>query len=401
MRIRYKASDKEGKVSRGLIDAKSIEDAANYLRQKDLMPITLDRTDNKFWQNLPLVSQKVKQGDIILFTRQLSSMLSSGLTLVKALEILKGQMKNQAMVEVVTTVMNDVQEGKTLGQAVEKHPKVFSQIYVSIIKAGEQSGLLDKVLLRLTENLEKQSKLKGTIKSALMYPAIVIIMMFGVMLIMTFFVIPQLSSLYTSMNVEIPLPTQIIIGFSKFLVSFWPVALGLGLIIVYGYRRWVSTPNGRLLIDSTLLRLPVFGKLISQTILAEFARTFGLLIGTGTSVVQALLQTADTTGNVLFKTAVTDISKMVEKGVSIGDAMSTYTLFPPMMIQLVKVGEQTGKIDESLLSASEYYEREVDQVVKNLTTAMEPFIMLILGIGVAFLVFSVITPIYSLINSIQ
>lgn len=401
MRIRYKASDKDGKISRGLIDAKSIEEAAGYLRQKELMPITLDRIDNKFWKDLPIFSQKVKQSDIILFTRQLSSMLSSGLTLVRALDILKTQIRNQAMVEVITTVMNDVQEGKTLGQAIEKHPKVFSQIYISIIKAGEQSGLLDKVLLRLTETLEKQSKLKGTIKSALMYPAIVIIMMFGVMLVMTFFVIPQLNDLYVSLNVPLPLPTKIIIGLSKLMVSSWPFMIGIAAVIIFGYRRWASTPNGRLIIDSTLLKIPLFGQLISKSILAEFARTLGLLVGTGTLVVQSLIQTADTTGNVLYKTAILDVSRMVEKGVSIGEAMTSYTLFPPMLIQLVKVGEQTGKIDESLMKASEYFEREVDQVVKNLTTAMEPFIMLVLGVGVAFLVFSVITPIYSLINSIQ
>jgi type IV pilus assembly protein PilC len=401
MRIRYKAADKTGIISRGLVDAKSTQEAVEYLRQKELMPISVDRIDNKFWTDLPFFSSKIKSNDLILFTRQLSSMLSSGLTLIRALELLKAEIKNQAFVEVITTVTNDIQEGKTMTQALAKHPKVFNQIYISIISAGEQSGLLDKVLLRLTENMEKQAKLKSTITSALMYPAIVIIMMFGVMLVMSFFVIPQLSNLFTSMNVPIPLPTQIVIGVSKFMVSFWPFIFAVGVALMFAYRRWVATPNGRLIMDTFVLKLPVFGKLISQTILAEFSRTFGLLVGTGTLVVQALIEAADTTGNVLFKTAIVDVSRMVEKGQPIGDSMSSYVLFPPMLIQLIKIGEQTGKIDESLLRASEYFETEVDHAVKNLTTAMEPFIMIILGGGVAFLLFSVLTPIYSLITSIQ
>jgi type IV pilus assembly protein PilC len=401
MKIRYKAADKEGKILRGILDAKSSDEAAGYLRQKQLMPITIDKINDKFWNNLPLISPKVKSNDLILFTRQLSSMLSSGLTLDRSLEILKGEIRNQVLSEVINTIINDVQEGKTLGQAVEKHPKVFSQVYISIIKAGEQSGLLDKVLLRLTDNLEKQAKLQGTIKSALMYPAIVIAMMFGVMLIMSFFVIPQLSNLFTSMNVDIPLQTQIVISFSNFIVNYWYIAAGIMGVFAYSYKKWASTPDGRIIIDSTILKLPIFGRLISQSILAELTRTLGLLVGTGTLVVQSLVQTADTTGNVLFKTAILDIAKMVEKGVGIGDSMSSYTLFPPMLIQLVKIGEQTGKIDEGLLRASEYFEREVDQSVKTLTTAMEPIIMIVLGAGVAFLVFSVITPIYSLINGVQ
>jgi type IV pilus assembly protein PilC len=167
------------------------------------------------------------------------------------------------------------------------------------------------------------------------------------------------------------------------------------------YRRWSKTPDGRLIIDTFLLKLPVFGKLIEQSILAEFSRTLGLLVGTGTLVVDALLQTAETTGNVNYRNAITAVSKQVEKGVSVGDALSYYRLFPPLLIQLVKIGEQTGKVDETLVKASEYFEREVDGKVKTLTTAMEPFIMIVLGVGVAFLIISVITPIYSLISSIQ
>jgi type IV pilus assembly protein PilC len=401
MRLHYKAATKDGKIEQGLIDANDIDAAAQYLRSKELMPIhILKEQENPLSKILPMMS-RVKSSDLIIFTRQLSSMLSSGLTLMRALSILKEQVQSAAMQEVVNSIINDVEEGKTFSSSILKYPDVFSHIYVSLIKAGEASGLLDKVLARLADNLEKDAKLKGTIKSALMYPVIIIVLMVVVMVIMMIYVIPQLTTLYQNLNVPLPLPTQIIIGLSDFTKTFWPIILIFLIGGISLFRRWHKTLEGQLIIDSLTLKLPVFGKLIKETILAEFSRTFGLLVGTGTLVVDALLETADTAGNIHYRNAIRDVSKQVEKGVTIGDAMSVYAIFPPILIQLVKIGEQTGKVDESLEKASEYFEREVDQTVKTLTTAMEPFIMIILGIGVAFLIISVITPIYSLISSIQ
>ena len=400
MRLRYKAATKDGKLSQGLLDARDISEAANYLRAKQLIPIQITRIDNQIWNNLPMIGG-VKNSDLVLFTRQLSSMLASGLTLMRSLEILKDQMQNENMSEVVTTIINDVEEGKTLAQAIEKHPKVFTPIYVSIIRAGEQGGLLDRVLARLADNLEKQAKLKSTIKSALMYPVIVVILMVVVMVVMMLFVMPTLTALYKNLNVALPLPTQIVMDISNAMTNFWPIMLVALAIAFFGYRKWSKTPDGILIIDTLILKMPVFGKLISKTILAEFSRTLGLLVGTGTLVVQALVETADTTGNINYKNAIIGVSKQVEKGITVGDAMAYYPLFPSLLIQLVKIGEQTGKVDETLNKASEYFEREVNEAVKTLTTAMEPFIMIILGIGVAFLIISIITPIYSLISSIQ
>lgn len=400
MRLRYKAATKEGQLSQGLLDAKDIQEAATYLRAKGLMPIQILRIDNKLSSQIPFLN-RVKTTELVLFTRQMSSMLSSGLTLMKSLEILREQITNPTMQEITTSIINDVQEGKTFSQAISKHPKLFTTIYVSIIKAGESSGLLDKVLARLADNLEKEAKLKSTIKGALMYPVIVIILMVVVMVVMMIFVIPQLTVLYDNLNVPLPLPTKILIGLTNFLTVFWPVVVGLLVIFLYFLRRWSNTLSGRLILDDFALKIPVFGKLIRQTILAEFSRTFGLLVGTGTLVVEALNETAETAGNIHYKNAIIGIGNQVEKGVTVGTAMASSTLFPPLLIQLTKIGEQTGKLDETLQKASEYFEREVDQMVKTLTTAMEPFIMIVLGIGVGFLIISVITPIYSLMSSIQ
>lgn len=401
MKLRYKATTRDGKIVRGLMDANDAQEAAAYLRGKDLLPIQISKqSEDILGKVLPFLN-KVNSNDLILFTRQLSSMLSSGLTLLRALQIFKEQIENETMIEVVTAIINDIEEGKTFSYAIGKHPNVFSPIYVSLIKAGESSGLLDKVLLRLANNLEKEAKLRATVKGALLYPAIVVILMLFVLFIMMIFVIPQLTTLYTNLNVPLPLPTQIVVGLSAIVGTFWPIIAVLIVIATFLFRRWKKTEEGQLIVDNFILRLPVFGKLISQTILAEFSRTLGLLIGTGTLVVESLLETSDTTGNVHYKNAIRGISKQVEKGVSMGDAMSAYSLFPPMLVQLVKIGEQTGKMDESLTRASEYFEGEVNQQVKTLTTAMEPFIMIVLGVGVAFLIVSVITPIYSLISNLQ
>lgn len=400
MRLRYKAATKDGKVTQGLLEAKDITSAASYLRSKELLPISISEVENQISNYIPFLNH-VKTQDLIIFTRQMSSMISSGLTLLRALEILKEQIQNAAMTEVVNSIINDVSEGRTFSQAMEKHPKVFTPIYVSIIQAGESSGLLDRVLLRLADNLEKQAKLKSTIKGALMYPVIVILLMIVVMVVMLVFVIPQLTVLYTNLNIELPLPTQILLGLSKIFSIFWPVILAIVAIGFVVYRKWSVTTGGRLIVDNLLLKLPIFGELIRKTILAEFARTFGLLVGTGTLVVEALNETANIAGNIHYKNAIIAVGNQVEKGVSVGTSMSYSPLFPPLLVQLVKIGEQTGKMDENLQKASEYFEREVDQTVKTLTTAMEPFIMIVLGIGVAFLIISVITPIYSLISSIQ
>lgn len=399
MRLLYKAVTRDGKIVRGLIEAKDQSEAASFLRAKELLPTHITQKNER--GVFSLFAQKAKSSDLVFFTRQLSSMLASGLTLTQSLSILKDQVQNEAMIEIVSGIIIDIDEGKTFSAALGKYPNFFSQIYASLIKAAETSGLLDKVLLRLADNLEKQQKLKSTIKGALMYPSIVIMGIIAVMFIMMIFVIPQLNELYKSLNVSLPLSTRIVVGISNFLIIFWPLVFGFLALLFFLFRRWRKTESGGLIFDDFMLKMPVFGKLIRQSILTEFARTFGLLVGTGTLVVEALNQTADVAGNILYKNAILGVSKRVEKGITIGDAMAAYSLFPPILVQTVRIGEQTGKLDESLMRVSEYFEREVEQSVKTLTTAMEPFIMIILGLGVAFLVFSIITPIYSLVSSIQ
>lgn len=399
MRLRYKAVSPDGKRIRGFVEAREVKDAAYYLRQRNLVPIQISKEGEiEILKKLPGVG-KIKGKDLVVFTRQMSSMLASGLTLIKSLEILKEQIGNKTLQETIGGILLDLEEGKSFSDAITKYPDIFPSVYVSLVKAGESSGLLDKIFLRLADNLEKQQKLKNKVKGALLYPVIVIILMAVVIMILMIFVIPQLSKLYDSLNVELPFVTKVVVSISSLMAKLWPLFLGLGLVAYYGFLRWRKTPKGKEMYDKNILKLPLFGKIIRQTILTEFSRTFGLLIGTGTLVVDALTQSAAVTGNAMYEKSIKEVAKRVEKGIPVGEALESYAHFPPILVQLVKVGEETGKMDEDLMKASEYFEEEVNQSVKTLTTAMEPFIMIVLGISVGFLVFSVITPIYGLLSA--
>lgn len=401
MQLNYKATTKEGKIYTGIIEAKDPKEAAAHLREKGLMPINLSpKRDTFITQFIPFYN-KAGEGEVAFFTRQLSSMLSSGLTLMQSLTVLREQLENKTMKAIVNDIIADIEGGSSLSEALAKHPEQFSPVYLSLIKAAETSGLLDKVVTRLADNIEKRLQLKASIKSALLYPVIVIIGMIIVTAIMMVFVIPQLATLYESLNIDLPLPTRIVVFISNNFIILWPFVLGLFFLFIFSFRRWYHTELGRLSFDKFILNLPIFGKLIAFIILTEVTRTLGLMIGSGGSIVEAVRQTSDIAGNQLYKNALLDISRKVEKGISIGVAFESYALFPAMIVQMAKIGEQTGKLDDSLMRASEYFQREADQRIKNLTVALEPLIMLVLGIGVAFLIIAIITPIYTLTSAIK
>lgn len=401
MKLTYKAATKNGKIIQGILEAKDTKDAAYLLRKKELTPITIKVQSGQDLSALFPFLKKHKIKDLILFTRQLSSMLTSGLTLVQALHTLENQLQKSTMQDIVGGIIADVEEGKTFSQAISKYPEVFSPIYISLIQAGESAGFLENILKRLADNLEKQEQLQSTIKSALLYPTIIVILMVLVLSLMMVLVVPTLTNLYKGLNVSLPFVTQVIINISNVMVTFWPVFILAIIVIVYGYRKWYKTTFGHRFIDKMKLRVPLFGKVIQESIIAEFARTFGLLMASGALVTTSLHQTAQVTGNVIYTEAILEIAGSVEKGISIGTAMESYPLFPSMLIQMVKLGEQTGKLDESLLKVSEYFQREVELTVRNLTTLIEPVIMVVLGLGVAFLVLGIITPIYNLTSSIK
>lgn len=400
MRFSYLAVNQEGKKIRGFVEAKQLADASAYLRQRKLTPINIsEEKDSDILKLIPGFSGIGKK-ELVLFTRQISSMLSSGLTLLKSLEILQAQMANKDFKEILGSIILDIQEGKSFSSAIAKYPSIFPGVYISLVKAGETSGLLDKVFLRLANNLEKEQKLQSTVRGALIYPLIVIILMIVVVIVMMVYVIPQINQLYDQLNADLPFATKLVVGMSNMFMKGWIFVVAIAAIVAYAFFKWKKSQKGAEQYDKFLLKVPIFGKIITESILTEFSRTFGLLIGTGTLVVDALNQSAGVTGNKVYEMAIDGISKRVEKGMNVGEAMEYYPYFPPLLIQLVKVGEETGKMDEDLMKAAEYFEEEVNQAVKNLSTVMEPFIVVILAIGVGFLIFSIITPIYGIISKV-
>ncbi len=399
MKLFYIAVAKDGKRVKGFIDAADVSKAALYLRDHALLPVRIEQQSAKNTFSFLQFMNKVKNRDIIFFTRQLSSMLASGLTISQSLGLLINQTQKQSVATMIQGIIINVEEGKSLSDALSQYPSVFTPVYLSLVKAGESTGLLDKVMNRLAENLEKQDKLRAQIRSALLYPAIVVTLMVIVVIVMMVVVIPQLNTLYESLNVALPLPTEIVIRLSNFITNyilFIIIASGFG-----GYygNKWRKTERGKIMLDKIILHVPIFNKLIKQSTIAEFSRTFAMLIGTGALIIDSLNKTADVLTNSVYRREVKRVAENVEKGVSIGDSMGTSEIFPPMLVEMVKVGEQTGKLDDSLTRVSEYFEREVEQTVKALTTAMEPIIMVVLALGVGFLIIAIITPIYKIISS--
>lgn len=401
MKLYYRAVGEDGKIIRGLIEARDVKEAGYYLRKHKLLPIVISAGNKFSMTQLLSFLKRPSENDLIFFTRQLASMLSSGLTLIQALSIMRGQIKNPILNETVQGLITRVENGSSFSNALEKYSSLFSPIYIALMRAAESSGLLDKVLLRLSENLERRQKLNSSIKGALIYPVIVLIMMVGVVGIMMVVAIPQLTTFYQTMGVELPLSTQIVIELSNFTIRFWWLVIAVVFLAIYLLRKWRKKPEGKYMSDALILRIPIVGKLVSQSLMVEFARTLGLLIGTGSLVVDSLLKSADVVDNSVYRREIILISKRVEKGISVGDALEAGGIFPPIMVEMVKIGEQTGKLDESLTRVAQYFEREVEQTVKVLTTALEPAIMVVLGLGVGFLIMAVITPIYKIISTIQ
>jgi len=393
--FRYTVKNEQGQKVTGKIEAKSVRAAAAELQERKLFVVEIRPVGDEFFNQLKAALFGVKSSDIVLFTRQLSTMISAGLPLANALSILSQQSKPE-MARLVETVLQDIEGGLSFADALAKHPKEFGTMYIQLIRAGEIGGVLDDVLGRLADNMEKSSQFQAKTKGALIYPVIVILAMVAVGAIMMIFVIPKMTDLYKDFDAELPLMTQLLIGTSDFFVRFWWL---IGAVVFGGvtlFLRWKKTEVGRHTFDKMLLKLPLFGPLIEKIALTEFTRTLALLLNSGVSLLQALEIVTKGVNNVIYRDALLECAKQVEKGVSLSQALLRYSDFPPILQQMIAVGEETGKLDEVLRKLSVYFEQESEQAVKNMTAAIEPMIMIVLGVGVGALVIAVIMPIYNL-----
>jgi type IV pilus assembly protein PilC len=395
-KFKYKARDAKGALVTGEVEAKTKQLAAKLVRAKGLFVISLNPTRDSPFDLIGKLKNRVTPSDVTNFTRQLATMINSGLPLTEALLILRSQTKS-SMQKITSQILADVEEGEALSSALSKYPNVFSKTFIALIKSGEVGGVMDEVLVRLADDLEKEQEFKGKVKGALIYPAIVVVGMVIVALVMVIFVIPRLTTLYEQFNATLPISTRILIGTSKFMISYWPFVIAFVAGGIYVFRLYRATEAGRKNLDNLIFKLPIIGDLEKQVILTDLTRTLSLMISSGVSILEGLSISAEVVSNKIISEALIDAAKMVEKGFPVAFAFAKHPeAFPFILSQMVAVGEETGNMDEVLKKVSHVFEVESDQKLKALTASVEPIILLVLGVGVAMLVVSIILPIYNL-----
>ena len=399
MKFSFKAL-KNDVIVQKTIEASTESEVLSYLRKNAYIPISITQNTSVLPQ-INAFFDKVSFTDIVEFTRQLAIMLNAGLTLVDCFAILEKQITKTGMVNVIHSIQKDVLSGNTFSKALQKYPHYFPNLYIALVKSGEASGKMSDILLKLADDLEKQREFQGKIKGALTYPVVVLFGMITIMFIMITFVIPKLLNLYQDFNIELPLSTKILIVVSTFLAQFWPLVIVAVLLAFGALKKYSNTTQGKLFFDTFLLRAPIFGKIVKISSLVDATRTLSILIGSGVSIIDTLMIIVETTENAVYRNAFIHIVKEVEKGVSLGNAFNNENIFPPILVQMVSVGEQTGNLDDTMLRISHYFDLESEIAIKTVTTLIEPLILVLLGLGVGFLVISVITPIYNLTSSFK
>ena len=397
--FKFTAKDISGKKVSGEVDALNEKGVVGILRNEKLVPIEIQQKaagKNAKGSIIPSFGQGVSSGEVVNFTRQFSTMLSAGLPLTDALVILQKQTKSPNFARILSKVVADVEGGMSLSGALSQNKSVFGIVYIKLIEAGETGGVLDKVLNKLAQSLEKDKEFKAKTRGAFIYPAIVVCVMVVVMILMMIFVVPKLTGLYAEIGTELPLPTKIMIALSSFFQKFWWLVALTFVGSIYGLRLYAKTENGADVVSKMVLSLPVWGKIRRMLVLSEFTRTLGLLVGTGIPIITALRVVRDILTSVSYRQGIDEAIARVERGAPLYQPLTANSAFPPIVGQMVRVGEETGKMDEVLARLSVYFEAESENMIRNLTTALEPIILVVLGLGVAVLVLSIILPIYNL-----
>jgi len=395
----YTARSQTGQIQRGQLDVPTKDEVSTYLRKNRLILVSVREAPKAIKLNLG--GSRVKTRDIVIFTRQFATMINAGLPLVQSLNILAAQTENKTLADVTRAVVYDVESGNTLADAFSKHPKAFSALYVNMVAAGEAGGILDTILLRLATFLEKSDALVRKVKGAMIYPGVIITVAGGAIAILLIFVIPTFQSMFASANLELPLPTRIVIGMSNFLLGYWWAMLLVIGGVIFGIRSYYATPAGRLQIDALLLKMPVLGDVLRKSAVSRFTRTLGTLVSSGVSILEGLEITAKTAGNQVVHDAVMQSRQSIAGGETIAAPLEKSKVFPPMVISMIAVGEQTGGLDEMLSKIADFYDEEVDVAVSSLLSLMEPAMIVILGVIVGGMVIAMYLPIFDMMNAVQ
>jgi type IV pilus assembly protein PilC len=395
----YKVRDRGGNLISGTLVADNEALVLQRLREQGLTPLEVGKQSRGL--NIELTKKKVKLKELAVFSRQFATMVNSGLPILRALAILSDQTSNAELAKALSACRVDIEQGASLSAAIQKHPKIFNDLYVSMVKSGETGGSLDNVLLRLADMIENEVKLRGKIKAAMTYPIAVVALVSLIMAAMLLFVVPQFKSIYGQLGGSLPMPTQLLLTVSDIFKKFWYIVLAGIFIGRFFFRRWKATPAGRESVDAFKLRVPVFGTLFQKTALARFAGTLSMLLRSGVPILQALDIVSETVNNRVISKAVTDVQGSVREGESMAKPLARHKVFPPMVVQMLAVGEETGQVDVMLEKVATFYNQEVEAAVDSLTSLIEPLLIAVVGGAVGAAVIALYMPMFNIIKLIQ
>jgi type IV pilus assembly protein PilC len=396
----YRGTNRTGNSVTGEMTATNKSELQSLLRRQQITPTKMSEKGKEF--NLPTFGGGVDAKELAIFTRQFSVMIDAGLPLVQCLEILASQQENKTFQKVLIGVRASVEGGSTLSTAMKQYPKVFDALYSNMVEAGETGGILDTILQRLSTYIEKNVKLQRAVKSAMVYPIGVLTIAAGVIILLLWKVVPVFATLFAGLGVDLPLPTKIVIGLSNFVGSIFGLLIIVFVVAaIVGLKTWYGTKQGRLAIDTVILKLPVLGILMRKIAVARFTRTLGTLIASGVPILEGLDITARTAGNAVVENSLFQVRKSLEEGKSLTEPLKESEVFPGMVTQMIAVGEQTGAMDAMLQKIADFYEEEVDAAVKDLLTAIEPIMIVFLGVVVGGVVISMYLPLFSLIGKLS
>jgi type IV pilus assembly protein PilC len=395
----YTARNAQNQLLKGTVEAKDKDDAAKQIRNKKLILVSVNAPPKQI--KFSFGGGGVPTRDVVIFTRQFSTMINAGLPLVQSLTVLAEQTENKILAETTKSVVYDVESGATLADAFGKHPKVFSELYVNMVAAGEAGGILDTILGRLAVFLEKNDALVRKVKGAMVYPSVIFSVAGIAISVLLIFVIPVFQRMFASVNLSLPLPTAIVVGLSQFLIHWWWAILILGIGASILFKQWVATTSGKKQFDTILLKLPVIGDVVRKSAVSRFTRTLGTLISSGVSILDGLEITAKTAGNMVIHDAVMASRSSIAGGETIAAPLKESKVFPPMVTSMISIGEQTGGLDEMLSKIADFYDEEVDVAVGTLLSLMEPVMIVVLGVVVGGMVVAMYLPIFDMINTVQ
>ena len=397
----YKVRDKSGNLVTGTLVADNERLVLERLREMGYTPLEVGKEKKGLNLEINIRPAKIKLKEVAIFSRQFATMVNSGLPILRALSILSEQVSNKELAKTLVAVRNDVEQGASLSGAMAKFPKAFNDLYIAMVKSGETGGMLDDVLLRLADVLEREVHLRQKIKSAMTYPVAVVALVVLIMSAMLLFVVPQFKSIYTQLGGTLPLPTRVLLMASDAVKKYWYVFIFVAFVMVFLFKRYKKTEKGRANLDAIKLKIPIFGTLFHKTALSRFSSTAGMLLRSGVPILQALDIVADTVNNAVMSRAVVDVQASVREGESIAKPLARHAVFPPMVVQMLAVGEETGQVDTMLDKVAKFYDQEVEAAVDALTSLIEPLLIAIIGGAVGAAVIALYMPMFNIIKLIQ